>query len=161
MVICMDFRERQLPVGSTYNDLDDVPSDIKKLLTIYDSVNGRNAIYQVERVHELLDEFANQQCYVTDESEEDGAVLLAVANYRQKIEEGFGWIEGLAVAPYKREMGVGRFVINQLVTVAQQNNLHELRLQSIPSAVPFYEKQQFSIMDGEENKSHPKMSRPV
>ncbi|HET8883894.1 MAG TPA: GNAT family N-acetyltransferase, partial [Candidatus Saccharimonadales bacterium] len=116
----------------------------------------------VERVHLLLEAFASQQCYVATEADEDITTLLAVANYRKKTNRDFAWLEGLAVTPHRRGMGiVGRFVIDQLVIVTQQNNLSEIRLQSVPSAVPFYEKNQFSIMDGEENEFHPRMSRRV
>jgi GNAT superfamily N-acetyltransferase len=156
----LNFREQELPQAD-YDALYDVPEDVKNILDIYEGIDGRSGVYRVERANELLDKFVDQQCFIAEESDEDELVVQAVANYRASQKSNYGFIEGLAVHPESRGRGIGGFVINQLVQVAANDGLAELRLRSVPRAVPLYQRHQFVIIDGDENESHPVMSRLI
>jgi len=158
----LEFRPLLLPTTATYESIDDVPSEVLQPFAIYDAINGRDhGIHTVDRVHHLLDEFDSQQAFTVHRCEDDELTLDAVANLRAVPKRDLAWLEGLAVRPEARGLGIGGFALDKLVTVAAQANLKTIQLQSVPSAVYFYQNHGFEIIDGHENKIHPRMSRTL
>lgn len=160
----MKFREYDLPTDTNYMDLDEVPEDTKQILDIYDGIYGRAAVYRAERANELLDKFVDQQCFIVeeDESGEDDMDVIAVANYRQEMKRGFAWLEGLAVRDdYRRQRTVGRFVLENLVEITRESGLFEIRLKSVPTAVPFYQRNGFVVIEGNKDFVQPNMSLEI
>jgi ribosomal protein S18 acetylase RimI-like enzyme len=160
----MNFREYELPVDANYASVDEVPEATRQILEVYEAINNRSTIYRPERVNALLDEFVGQECYIVEdeeESDEDYLELLGVANYRKERKKGFGWVDGLAVHPEQRSIGVGRFVLDNLVEITRDSGLSEIRLKSVPSAVSFYQRNGFVVMEESLNDPHPYMSREI
>lgn len=159
----MKFREYDLPVDANYASLDEIPDDTKQLLDIYEAINNRSAVYRAERANILLDGFIDQQCYIAEEDDldEEEVEILAVANYRREMQEGFAWVEGLAVHHEQRRAGIGRYVLDNLVEITRESGLSEIRLRSVPGAVSFYQRNGFVVMEGDEVELHPHMSREI
>lgn len=159
----MKFREYALPFDTNYVSLEEVPEDTKQILDIYEEIDNHTEEWDAERVNVLLDEFAYQQCYIAedDESNDGDLDLLAVASYRQEVKKGYAWIEGLAVHPDHRKRRVGSFVLNNLVEITRESGLSEIRLESVPTAVAFYQHNDFVVMEGSETRKRPIMSREI
>lgn len=162
----MKFHERFLPSGASYVSLDEVPEDARDILGIYNAINGQDGVDCASDINQLLDEFEDQHCYVVeadeDDIEDDDSPVLAVANYRKEYRAGYAWLEGLAVRPQDRKLGlVGRFALRNLVEVTRESGLSEIRLRSVPSAVSFYQRNGFVVLDEECANGDAKMSHEI
>lgn len=159
----MKFREYALPFDTNYVSLDEVPEGTKQILDVYEEITNHSDEWGAGRINELLDEFTDQQCYIAedDESTDDDFELMAVANYRTEIRKGYAWIEGVAVHPDHRGRGVGNFVINNLIEIARQSGLREIRLASVQSAIDFYRRNDFVVMGETETRERTVMSREI
>lgn len=160
--INMKFREFDLPTNTNYASLDEVPENTMQILDIYDTIEHYISQNGAMGVNEVLDEFMGQQCYIAEEDDLDDELdVLAVSSYRKEMKEGYAWLEALAVRPDLRGSGVGSYVIDRLVEVSRDSGLAEIRLASEPTAVPFYQRNGFVIIDSKVVNKRPQMVRDI
>lgn len=154
------FREYPLPVDTVYESLYDVPDDVQAILDIYEGIKGCLSVKEVGRVNDLLlEDFADQQCFIAEEVDEDETVIIAVANYRKNLKRNFGYLEGLAVEHESRKQKIGAYMLENIIEETKKSGIREVRLSSVRTAISFYQQNGFNIIDGNEKAIYPVMSR--
>jgi hypothetical protein len=68
--------------------------------------------------------------------------VQGVANYYPEEDSDIGWIEGIATT---RGLGVGSFIVRNIVNLAHSQGMSALELRSHPPAMGFWVKQGFDI----------------
>lgn len=155
-----------LPTDAAYRSLSEVPSSVLRPLNIYNAIKEHDrGITSVEEVHDLLDNLAGQQTfgiYEREEDEDGEFILQGVTSYRPILNREIALIEGIAIRPSARRLQFGSFALGHLIHLAEQTpQIKCLWLRSVEDAIPFYEHHGFAVVDGDENKARPGMSRSV
>lgn len=151
----MKFIEYPMP---EYIEEDAYDPELTRILRIYRKIytDHRFDLTQINDQNELLDKFLRQHAFIALDDEQK---IQAVANYGEKPNTDYGWIEG--IASNVSRLGFGSFMIRNLAKVASADGRRALELNSLPSEVGFYISQGFDYIEADPNPDHPRMRREV
>jgi ribosomal protein S18 acetylase RimI-like enzyme len=105
-----------------------------EILNLYrTALLGRKPTNNLDELNDARDDsFSHVATYIaTDENR-----LLGFTTYNSRT----NFIENIAVKPVCRELGVGKFMVANVVTLARARNKQEIRLRSLRDSVEFYRK---------------------
>jgi GNAT superfamily N-acetyltransferase len=128
----MQFKELLLPDFITeYSD-----STVLRALRLYADLHADTQPDDIESLDESLDNFTGQRTFIALDAD---SRVQAVGNYALRPDVDYAWLEGLVVSRQQRGAGIGRYMINNLVNVAIDDEREAIQLRSTASAQIFYE----------------------
>lgn len=74
--------------------------------------------------------------------------------YIPKMNDKYGWIEGLAVHPDERGKRIGGFIVHNLVKIAKLDDVNSIQLMSTKSALGFWKRQGFTPFDATKSDTY-------
>jgi len=99
----------------------------------------------LDGLNEIVDQFTGQRAFKG--TERDSPLILGVANYRLPGGDAdYAFIEGIAVHRSARNIGMGIFIIGQLVEVARADGMAAIEGNARRGVEPYYEKLGFDYV---------------
>lgn len=144
-----EFSELALP----RNIDEDTDPSILRALSIYGQIKPDEFdASTIDGLNQINDELSGAGQRTFKSTERSSPLILGVANYDiPRGETDYAFIEGIAVHRNARGMGMGIYLINNLVELARADGLKAIEGNVRPSVEPFYEKLGFDYVEGSNN----------
>lgn len=145
----MNIRTHELPVGQTFDSLDDIHPDTLSVLDLYASIGSYSdaKLIHPRQAQCMLEELENGICYVASDENKSNKII-GMANYQPDEFINEAWILSIAVDRSYQHQGIGSEMMKFLEQETVRRNIGRMCLLALSSAADFYiQKHGFQITD--------------
>lgn len=132
------FREMELPPDEGWQNLDEVPVELRKLMELYRSAleegdeSYEHPFETIDDFYEVYDTFSSDNlCFVAGVTGDGEEAITTIANVRQN-RDGTVFGEGIATTKEARGRHMGRYALNKILKWVYNNGVGEVHVRAQP-----------------------------